>query len=189
MGRMPLAMFLWPGLPQLWKRGSWTALVYAVAFAGVVNAIVLFSLVWTELLPPVFRNTMWLMVAVVWVGSAVFSWLGGRDETTRPDGRTGRQPDAFPEALEHYLRGNWFEAECVLEGLLRRNPRDVEAGLLMVSLLRHTGRFDEAAGRLDRLERFEESGKWELEMGRERRWLEEARQSQATQPVGPANGE
>ncbi len=182
-------MFLWPGLPQLWKGGSWTALVYAVGFAGVVNANVLLSLVWTELLPPGLRNTMWLAVAGVWIGSAVFSWLGERDDSTRADGRTGREADAFPEALGHYVKGNWFEAECVLEAVLRDNPRDVEAGLLMVSLLRHTGRFEEAAQRLDRLERFEESGKWESEMGRERRYLEEVRQSHAAQPVGSANGE
>ncbi len=187
MGRMPPAAYLWPGLPQLWRRGTWSALAAAVAFAALVNGAVLASFLWTELVPPVARNLAWLAVGVIWIGAGAFSWLWecGHGASSAA---SGRRPDAFVEALDHYLKGNWFEAESVLEGLLQTNPRDLEAGLLMAGLLRHTGRLDEAAAELDRIERFEGSQQWGLEIRRERQYLNEARGRHASQPAGSANG-
>ncbi|MCR4413284.1 MAG: tetratricopeptide repeat protein [Thermoguttaceae bacterium] len=89
------------------------------------------------------------------------------------------------------MKGNWFEAECLLSRILKRNPRDLEARLMLATLLRHTGRRDEAARQLDRLERFEGSGKWVLEISRERQQLqaaksdeEDAKQEAASPPPG-----
>ena len=78
------------------------------------------------------------------------------------------------------MKGDYYQAEHVLEGLLRRNLRDVDARLMLATLLRHTGRLDEAAGQLDTLARFEGAGKWELEMRRERELLAEAKTHKAT---------
>jgi len=189
MGRMPPAVYLWPGLPQLWRRGTWSALACAVAFAALLNGAVLVSFLWTELVPPVARNLAWLAVGVIWVGAGAFSWLWDSQQAACPEAAAGRRADAFAEALDHYLKGNWFEAESVLGELLRRSPRDIEAGLMMASLLRHTGRFDEAAGHLDRIERFEGGQTWGLEIRRERQYLNEARQLQTTEPAGSPNGE
>ena len=188
MGRTPPAAYLWPGLPQLWRRGTWSALAAAVAFAALVNGTVLVSFLWTELVPPVARNLAWLALGVIWIGAGAFSWLWECQPGTSPEATSGRHPDAFAEALDHYLKGNWFEAESVLAGLLHRNPRDIEAGLLMASLLRHTGRLDEAAAQLDRIERFEGNQQWGLEIRRERQYLNEARPRHASQPAGSANG-
>jgi len=182
MGRMPLAVFLWPGLPQLWRKGSWAALAYAVAFAAMVSVLLVLSLLWSELLPGVVRNAAWAAAGGVWLGSAVLSWYRDRWATARSEGRARRVPDPFPEALDHYLKGNWFEAECVLEGQLGRNPGDVEARVLLAGLLRQMGRFDEAASQLQRVERLEGSEKWELEIQREKRRVEEARHAQAAKP-------
>jgi hypothetical protein len=70
--------------------------------------------------------------------------------------------------MDHYLKGNWFEAEYFLSGLLAANPRDVDAALMLATLLRHTGRFDEALEGLARLERCEDAERWHWEIGRER---------------------
>ena len=78
------------------------------------------------------------------------------------------------------MKGDYYRAEHVLEGLLRRNLRDVDARLMLATLLRHTGRLDEAAGELDALARLEGAGKWELEMRREREFLTEAKTDKAT---------
>jgi thioredoxin-like negative regulator of GroEL len=130
---------------------------------------------------------MWALAGLVWAGSAVYSrfWDHGR---TEPSDRTA---DAYVEAREQYLKGNWFEAECLLSRILKRNPRDLEARLMLATLLRHTGRRDEAARQLDRLERFEGSGKWVLEISRERQQLqaaksdeEDAKQEAASPPPG-----
>ena len=95
--------------------------------------------------------------------------MSGRDSLEELGAEpTDTIPNGFREAAEYYLKGNWFEAECALVELLRQNPRDPEAGLMLATLLRHTGRLEEATNHLDRLERFEGSRKWALEIRRER---------------------
>jgi len=159
----------------------------ALAFAALVNVALVASFVWTELFPAGVRSAVWLAVAAVWVGSAVaarwqHSGADGNDDTARPG-------DPFGEAAEQYLKGNWFEAECLLAGLLRRDPRDVDAGLMLATLYRHTGRLDEAANQLDHLERLDEAAKWALEISRERRLLAEAPQEPSDDPVEATQGE
>jgi predicted Zn-dependent protease len=159
----------------------------ALAFAALVNFALVASFVWTELFPAAVRKSVWLAVAAVWVGSAVAArWrdttAGGNDDTTRPG-------DPFGDAAEQYLKGNWFEAECLLADLLRRDPRDVDAGLMLATLYRHTGRLDEASNQLDHLERLDEAAKWALEISRERRLLAAVQQEPSDDPVEATQGE
>jgi tetratricopeptide (TPR) repeat protein len=173
MGRTPLGTYLWPGLPQLCRHGSWSALGVAVTFAALLNLALASSLLWSELLVPGLRNGAWTAVVAVWACSAIISY---RQDRRRPVAQeSGRSEDGFCAALDHYLKGNWFEAEQILNGLLERNPRDLDARLMLAGLFRHAGRYDEAVRQLERLERFEGSQKWELEIRRERQLLEEAR--------------
>jgi hypothetical protein len=172
MGRTPWAAYLWPGLPQLWRRGSWSALVVAVGAAGLMNLALASSFVWSELLPERVRIGAWLAVAVLWAGSAAFSQWAQRRKTAQQD--AARTDDAYLEATGQYLKGNWFEAECHLRELLRRDARDIEAGLMLATLLRHTGRLGEAARQLDRLQRLDGWERWAMEIGRERAYLASA---------------
>jgi hypothetical protein len=171
MSRMPWATYLWPGLPQLCRDGTWSSLALAALFAGLLNLAVAASLVWSELLTPGVRNLVWAATLAIWGGSALFSSGADRRHPLPQD--SALPQDTFPEAVDHYLKGNWFEAERVLVGLLRRDPRDVDAALMLATLLRHTGRLEEAATHLDRLERIEKSAKWEREILREREHLRE----------------
>jgi len=187
MGRTPWATHLWPGLPLICKKGGWLALGCALAFAALVNFAVVASFVWTEVLPSLVRKAAWMAIAGVWVGSVLVDrWrergLDGSGDVARPDA-------PFREAVEQYLQGNWFETECVLADLLRRNPRDVEAGLMLATLYRHTGRLEEAVERLAHLERLDEAAKWALEIDRERRWLAEVRKTPSDEPVGVSQGD
>lgn len=181
MGKKPWVRYLWPGLPQIWSDGSWSALALAAAFAVLVNLALLATLVWSELFPPGLRRLAWLLAAVFWGGSAVWSYW--RDGRSRSPDDPGRWEDPFREAIDHYLQGNWLETEQALRGLLDANPRDLDAGLMLATLLRGTGRVDEAARQLDRLWRQEGSEKWELEIRRERALLDEARGQGVTQSV------
>jgi tetratricopeptide (TPR) repeat protein len=141
----------------------------ALGAAGLVNLALASSLVWSELLPGRVRTGTWLAVAVLWAGSATFSRWGQRRKTARQV--SSRTDDAYLEATENYLKGNWFEAECRLRELLRHEPRDLEAGLMLATLLRHTGRLAEAAQHLDRLQRLDGWERWAMEIGRERAYL------------------
>jgi hypothetical protein len=146
----------------------------ACGFAALVDLSLAAGLVWDELLPAGLRSLVWVAVAVFWVGSAGYSYRAERRRAA--PGPSDPSQDPFTEALDHYLKGNWFEAEHVLSGLLKRNPRDLDAGLMWATLLRHTRRLDEAAAELDRLARLEGSRRWALEIRRERQLLQEARQ-------------
>jgi len=86
--------------------------------------------------------------------------------------------------MEFYLQGQWFEAEKKLVSLLRQNPRDVEARLLIATLFRHTRRWEEALRQLDQLERLEASRAWALEIHRERELI---RQAKAQLPTSDAS--
>ncbi len=181
MGRTPWAVYLWPGLPQLWRRGSWSALLLAVAAAGLVNLALASSFVWSELLPERVRIGAWVGVVGLWAGSAGLSRRGDRREAARQEGL--KTDGAYLTATEYYLKGQWFEAECQLREILRRNARDLEAGLMLATLLRHTARLAEAAGQLDRLQRLDGSERWALEIARERACLAGADRDQGRRSV------
>ena len=172
MRRMPWMLYIWPGLPQLWMTGSWAALVLAVAAAAALNFALLSSFAWSELVAPGSRISMWVATGAVWIGSALFVVRHGR-----PGPVTDPAADAYGEALDYYLKGDWFLAERIVVRLLQSDPRDIDARLMLATLFRHTGRFDEAVGQLDILDRTEGCGKWDMEIGRERELLEEARQT------------
>ena len=173
MRGMRWAIYLWPGLPQLWLRGSWSALALAGAVAALLNLALLGSYGWTEVVAPGLLRALWLLLAAVWVASAVLSLAGSRRQGSA--GKADPAGDAFEKALEHYLKGNWFQAERLLADMLRDNAADPEARLMMAALLRHTGRLEEAVEQLDLLTRFDGAQKWEWEVRRERELLSQAR--------------
>lgn len=171
MGRMPWATYLWPGLPLVWKDGRWGALALAVGFAALVNLALMASLLWSELFATGVRSSVWMAVVILWWGSALLSYRWDSRASIRAESH--RAQDAYAEALERYLQADWFESERTLRRLLEEDPRDLDAGLMLATLLRRTGRPREAERELDRIERFDGSRKWELEIRRERDLLNE----------------
>ena len=102
-------------------------------------------------------------LAVIWL----LAWIEGRADWRRllaelsaGEGGDGRTPAElsdhwFREAQAAYLAGDWVSAEQTLLKLLKHDPRDAEARLMLATLWRHEGRRDAAAEELDRLERLE----------------------------------
>lgn len=177
MRRMRWAMYAWPGLPHVWIRGSWSALAVAVAAGVLLNLALLSTVVWTELLAEGLRKSLWLGLLIGWPAAALFeaAWLRRQIGRERPDAPVEPGEATFEEAQEHYLKGNWFEAERVLGILLRRNTRDLEARLMLATMYRHTRRLEEAARQLDALDRCEGAERWQWEIARERELSAEAR--------------
>jgi len=191
MRRMPWAVYVWPGLPQLWVRGSWTGLAVAVGAAGVLNLLLLGTFAWSELIAADVRTALWAGLAVAWATAAGVSARWNPRELAEP------LPDLpecdFDQVLDSYLKGNWFRTQRDLGKLLKRNPRDLEARLMLATLLRHTGRIEEALGHLEALERFEGARKWSWEIRRERELLAEVQRirsnTQVEEDRGPDSGE
>jgi hypothetical protein len=170
MHRMAWAVYLWPGLPQISKRGSWAALLLAVAAAALLNLALLGSFVWPEMLASDLRIICWTSVAVAWsVSAGVSVWSRFRT------GREAEDTEPFSRAIDDYLKGNWFESERLLTSLVRRDSHDLEARLMLATLLRHTKRYDEATRHLNTLARLEGAEKWELEIRREGKLITEGR--------------
>jgi len=185
MGRTPWPMYLWPGLPQIAREGSWAALAVAIGFAALVNLALMATLLWSELFTPEVRNLVWMAVLAIWGGSAAVCYRWDRRHAAQRE--AGPADDAFIEARDHYLKGNWFESEQVLRGLLGENPRDLDAGLMLAALLRRAGRPDEARLELDRLKRLDGFEKWEPEISRELELLHDASSESVPQSVQQAD--
>jgi len=128
------------------------ALAFAVAAAAALNAV-LWNLGLVRLIYPRAAYNL-LGLSGKWPGA--YRWVTGPGPTgdkRRPLGRLAER--FFEENLEDYLKGNWFEAERKLNVLMRRDEHDLEARLLMATLLRHTKRFDDATHQLNLLVRLE----------------------------------
>jgi len=171
MRRMTWAKYLWPGLPQLWADGAWSGLVLAVGSAVLLNLLLLSTFVWIELLGGKLLAFGWLVAGAVWAVSAGLACLS--DKRRRGQHQANSTEHLFRHALGEYLRGNWYEVETLLGRLLRCEPRDVEARLMLATLFRHTRRLPQARQQLLRLERLEGCEKWSLEIGAELNLLTE----------------
>jgi hypothetical protein len=179
-GMKPWITFFWPGFPQLWMRGSWLALAVAVGAGSMLNAALLGTLVWRELLPLEVRNALWMAIGLIWAAAALYSFFLEPD--LPPHQRLDHTEDPFPKAVVEYLRGNWYEAERTLAALLRRDVRDVQARLLLAALLRRVGRLEEAGRQLDTLTRFETADSWQLEIQRERQLIQNRKTGEPDKP-------
>lgn len=177
MRRMRWMACLWPGLPQLWVLGSWSGLFLALASAMLLDLLVLASFGWSELISENVRIVGWVVFGAVWIVASGWSVKITRQRLAMESPE--REDDAFDRAVDYYLKGDYYQTEKVLEGLLRRNVRDLDARLMLATLYRHTNRTDEARGHLDTLARFEGAEKWELEIEQERRLLAEQKTVEA----------
>ncbi|HUE69587.1 MAG TPA: hypothetical protein VMP01_01760 [Pirellulaceae bacterium] len=166
----------WPGLAGLWLRGGWTDLGLAVAFAAALNFALVTTFVWPQLISrdlPAWGVPLAAWVLVLWF------WVMGRGRAVRLlalEAAKSLQPDDVSEALlrdaqSEYLKGHWLEARSLLVRLLSRRPGDVEARLLLVSVLRRSGEMDLAGQQLVELSRLPAARRWQEEMQQERRKL------------------
>jgi hypothetical protein len=168
--------YLWPGLAHLWVRGSWAGLALAIGFTALVNLLAATALVWNEWLPSRVRWMALATLAVIWL----VAWVEGRadwrrllsewseDEATPPVDDAVRSDEWYRDAQRAYLAGDWVSAEKTLIKLLKQDPRDAAARLMLATLWRHEGRTEPASRELDRLERLETAAPWEFEIARER---------------------
>lgn len=174
---------MWPGLPQLWRRGDWSALALALGFALLLNLVLLTTFVWTELVVPSVAVIAWSVVAGFWLVSFVGFLRTGIGHANS----AAAQEDLFPTAIAEYLKGNWYDVEQICQRLLRRNDHDVDAQLLLATACRHTVRYDEAQRRLEHLATLDAAGKWAWEIRDEFDRLHAARQAvSAGVPVSAA---
>ncbi len=171
---------LWPGLPELWYRGQWSALPAALAFGCALNFLLVARFLYPEWLAPL------LVKLACWVALACWVYCVAKAIRKLPaviSPRTAsNRPDRFSEAHMEYLRGHWVEAEALLIEGLEIESRDPPAMLLLAGIYRHTRRLAAAANVLEQLERMERADFWRLELGDERRRLERYQAAEQASP-------
>jgi hypothetical protein len=155
----------WPGLASLWYRGVPRALLLAILFCWAISLLLLATFVWPGWFDAWVIRCSWVGALVVWLVASVKNHLNFQRLVGHADDRA---QTAFVQAQAEYLKANWFEAEAILLDLLQEFPRDAEATLLLVGVLRHTQRWQPALRRLEQLEMLETAGPWRFEIQRER---------------------
>lgn len=155
----------WPGLLALWRFGRPGGLLTAVAFALLLNGAIVATLVVPDQVPHQVRYLLWSVVLFCWWWSSKSSQ---RMALRSPDQAiVERNQGLFLQAQAEYLKGHWFEAETPLRQILKNDPDDTDARLLLVGLLRRSARYDEARRQLKRLAKMPHARKWEAEIKRE----------------------
>jgi hypothetical protein len=168
---------LWPGLPELWYRGRWSALFPAICFAIVINFLVVARFIYPEWLVPALSKL------ACWVGLAVWAVLIVRAVGRLPGllhpRSISEQPDRYGEAREQYLRGELGQTEALLAGCLEVDHRDSPALLMLAGVYRQTGRWEAAENTLRTLDRLETADGWWLERAAELKKLERAKKQES----------
>lgn len=163
-------MACWPGLMNLWYRGEIYSLAISFLFATIFNIAILGTLVWPEWLAVWFVRSLWVLLAFAGLWSFAASFLS---KSSVQAGLPSVECDnLFAEAQSEYLKGQYFEAEATLHRILATGTEDVEAALLLASVLRRTGRFRQAIDCLERLERLDNARYWTQEIAEVRRRCE-----------------
>lgn len=163
----PLLVYAWPGLARLWSEGAWSGICLAIGFALLFNLCLICTFVWGDLIPNGYRVLLGAATSLYWMLGWVDSHRFLGNQSLVPVGQ--RQLDLFLAARGEYLRGEWEKSEELLSRILANDPRDVEARLMLATLMRHCGRIDEAREHLRRLQRLERAGYWNMEI--EREWI------------------
>lgn len=172
MGNSSLKLHCWPGLASLWHRGDLASMLQAAAFSLLLNTFLLTSFLWPGLLSAPLRWTLGVSVLVWWLigvrkNRLFLSRSLGMERWSTPE-----LTEQFMEAQCQYLRGHWTEAESILRQILRKNPRDIESGLLLSQIWRRSGQPMKALEQLGHLQKLDESLQWMMEIGREIKALE-----------------
>jgi hypothetical protein len=139
------------------------------------------TFVWDEWLSDRVRLIALGALALVWLLAwfdARADWLrllaelsAGVEATADPAQRNDRW---FREAQLAYLAGDWVSAEQTLLKLLKQDPRDAEARLMLATLWRHESRPEAAEEELDQLELLETAAPWRYEIAQERERIRSA---------------
>ncbi|MEO1618511.1 MAG: hypothetical protein AAFV88_21845 [Planctomycetota bacterium] len=165
----------WPGLPELWWRGQLSTLPLAIGFGMGLNALLVLRYLLPSWLNPTLVSASWWIGIAFWIGFVV------KQIRELPILLTPRQAlevaDEYPEANEAYLRGDWEQAESKLMAMLRIEPRDPPALLLLSGVYRHTDRIQNAQALLAEMRRIEACDGWQIEVEAEQSRVEQLIQS------------
>ena len=165
----------WPGARTAWDRTDSTSLWIAIGFSWSTCLAIAATCMWEEWIHAWVRFLVcFALVACACVSGARAILFGDViPEDTKPV-----RDERFRKAQAAYLQGDYFESARLLASNLALEKSDIESGLLLISVLRRSCRFDEALEHVDLLLQWELSVRWESELAVEKeKCLKRKRQS------------
>jgi len=166
----------WPGLPGLWHRGRVSSLAGAVGFSLLLNMAIVATFIWPKLLGEFFPLIVWPFLTLVWMTSFGLAYKGlpiwSQPVKISPPEQPQQSDVLFLRAQQEYLKGDLDKAEKILRKCLDLWPRDIEARLLLATLLRHSRRLYDASEELENLLKYDESINWIQEIRNEQRLIQ-----------------
>lgn len=168
---------LWPGLARAWTLRRWEGIALAVGFGAALSAAVVATFVWRRwpAADAMTATVAWGLVVGLWVLG--IAWLREDWRALRWDRKSAVSPESdalLREAQHEYLKGHWLEAEALVTKLIRLNPTDVEARLLLAAVQRRSQQWDEARRGLVELRKEPGAALWLIEIDSELRQLQES---------------
>lgn len=160
------SLSLWPGFAGVVRRGLWDQLALALLFGVLAQATLFVNFFWSDCPSGYLRASTVVVFLIAWIFLGAIA--SGRLKRYEKSLLFDADGELFLEAQTRYLRGEWFEAECALKSVLKKNPSDAEALLLLATLYRHIKRFSEARQTLAALEKLESGDYWRYEIGLEK---------------------
>ena len=110
---------LWPGFAGVVRRGLWDQLALALLFGLLCQATLFVNFFWSDYLSGYVRASFGVVFLIAWIflGAVASGRLKRYEKTLLYDA----DGEIFLEAQTRYLRGEWFEAECALKAVLKKN--------------------------------------------------------------------
>ena len=160
-----VANLLVPGTGLVLAGRMALGVLTAVAWGLLAAALLVVCLVVPEEGAP--RMAPLFAAAVVLQYGAVQLLLAARLRRMRALLASEARDAPFRSALAVYARGRLDEARAICKNLLRADPDDVEATLLLASIARRRGDARAARRHLRRARYLDDAGRWDFEIERE----------------------
>jgi thioredoxin-like negative regulator of GroEL len=153
--------------------------VLALAFAVALDAGIVTTFIWPDLVELPITIAVWAGVAVIWLASTVSAAAAFPAPIARPP--AADVDPLYAKARNAYLARDWVVAETRLRELLVIAPTDGEAQLLMATLLRRVGRLAEARDALEKLSASDSGIRWRRAIASEMKHVAAARPGDKTE--------
>ncbi len=172
-----------PGYRRAWNQADATSLLMAIGFSWFTCWLLIATFVWREWFPGWIVTSAWVVFAALVGGTMIKNVLIG----DLPEQNTRQLRDEnLAAAQASYLQASYFEAEKLLSDNLSKQPGDIESALLLISVYRRTGRWDQALEGIQQLQRREMAVRWGAEIALEKELcLRGKRQSKDLPPPTP----
>jgi len=164
---MRMLFSFWPGTLAAWRLGDARSLLVAIVFGLFVCIAWIGTTIWPMWLDAWKIWTLWCLVAAGALFSCAHNAMSGL--LSHPKNKTGCPLDQWTLAQEHYLQANYFEAERILQPFVSGKSTDVEAGLLLSTIMRRTERYQQSLELLEQLALLDDAWKWHDEIAKEKR--------------------